>query len=100
MQMAARSWIASAVPAVMLIGAVATSCGGGGSTGTAASQATAGATTTGPNVDLAAKAKQLIPIASQSQAVASKKESLRIANAQGELLLIAQKDPAAIAPLT
>jgi hypothetical protein len=86
---------------VALCGAAA-GCGGGGE-GTATEagqQATAGRTTTVDRAALEAKAKRLIPIASQSQAVASKKESLRIANAQSELLLIAQKDPAAIGPLT
>ena len=79
----------------------AAGCGGGGDggSGSTAAQATGATTTTGISPALAAKVKRLIPIASQSQAVSSRKESLRIANAQGELLVIAQDHPEAIAPL-
>ena len=85
------------ITTVVLVLAGCGSGGGGGST--AASQAPGTTTTSTSNAALEAKAKRLIPIARQSQAVASRKQSLRIANAQGELLLIAQRDPAAIAPL-
>ena len=72
--------------------------GGGGTTATSGQAATTGSAAAA-NAALEAKARRLIPIARQSQAVSSRKESLRIANAQAELLIIAQKDPHAIAPL-
>ena len=79
-------------------------CGGGdgGGDGSEAETgaATAGTTTVDRNAALAAKAKRLIPIASQPQFGTSRKESIRIANAQAELLLIAEEDPEAITPLT
>lgn len=92
----------TAVLVFALLAPIASGCGGDGNgkTGKRTAQATVATTTGKPSAALAAKAKRLIPIASQSQAVASSKESIRIANAQGELLVIAQKDPAAIAPLT
>jgi hypothetical protein len=98
---ASRSVIAALLAAALLAGTAA-GCGGDGdgeeesqpSGVEAAAQAAAER-----DAALETKAQRLIPIASQSQYGSSKKESLRIADAQAELLAIAEKDPEAIAPL-
>lgn len=52
-----------------------------------------------PDADLIAKARELIGTARQPQMGKTQKEAMRIAEAQGELLMLAEKEPAAIAPL-
>jgi hypothetical protein len=91
-----RAIVPAGAIAVLLFG-----CGGsegGGSTSVSSAGTPSIATTT--EAPPAAKVKRLLSLASQSQAVASKQESIRIANAQGQLLLIAQEHPEAIEPLT
>jgi len=90
--------------AIWLIAVAAASCGGGGDEddGQAAQGGVETAEEAAAERDaaLAVKAQRLIPIARQSQYGKSPKESIRIANAQGELLVIAEKYPEAVAPLT
>jgi hypothetical protein len=76
-------------------------CGGGDNDGTTA--ATEGTETEGAEtaVDAATaqRVEELIKVARQPQEGKSQKESLRIADARGELLTIAAENPAAIQPL-
>jgi hypothetical protein len=99
-----REWTAALLAAALLAAPIA--CGGGdddGDEGSAAEQATtdtAAEEAAERDAALVAKARELTPIARQSQFGVSQKESIRIANAQAELLSIAQDHPEAIAPLT
>lgn len=76
-------------------------CGDDGEegTGTTDQVTTTAPTSTGVDPALAAKVKRLIALARQSQFGTSQKQSIRIANAQAELIGIAQEHPEAIAPL-
>jgi hypothetical protein len=89
--------------AVALLAALVAGCGGDGNGEGDAQPSevdTAAQAAAERDAALAAKARELIPIARQSQEGKTRKEQLRIAHAQAELLVIAEKDPEAIAPLT
>jgi hypothetical protein len=91
--------------ALVLVAALIAGCGGdgdgddeGATTGAADGTATERAST-GVDEATAALVQELIPIARQPQLGKSMKESLKIADAQAELLTIAGENPAAIEPL-
>ena len=79
-------------------------CGDDGEEGTGPGSTAQVATTTSTSGELdpalAAKVKRLVALARQSQFGTSRKQSIRIAGAQAELIGIAEEHPEAIAPLT
>ena len=90
--------------ALIFVTALLAGCGGDGDD----EDATRGAATEGTATEEASggvdetteqRVKELTALVRQSQVGKSRKESLRIADAQGELLVIAAEDPAAIQPL-
>jgi len=89
---------------LIVTSALLTSCGGDSddedATTGAATEGTATEQTSG-GVDAATtqRVKELTALARQSQVGKSRKESLRIADAQAELLVLASENPAAIEPL-
>lgn len=90
---------------VLLVSAALAGCGGDGDDGDgttgAATDGTATEQASGDTVDAATaqRVNELTALARQSQVGKSRKESLRIADAQAELLALAAEDPAAIQPL-
>jgi hypothetical protein len=91
------------VALIAVVLAAATGCGGGGGEGrtggAGVTQTAATKTTAAVTPELRAKVRHLISLARQAQGGASRQQSIRVANAQAELLTIAQRNPAAIAPL-
>lgn len=91
--------------ALLALAVAGAGCGGGdGGDGEDATTAGEAEVTTveeqvEPNAALLAKARKLIAIARESQMGKTPEESIRIADAQAELLTIAETEPAAIAPL-
>jgi hypothetical protein len=90
------------LPVALIVMAAIAGCGGDDGDGdetTAAATSTEQAAEAGVDAATAQRVRELIPLARQPQQGKSRKESLRIADAQAELLTIASKDPEAIAPL-
>jgi hypothetical protein len=87
------------LPVALIVMAAIAGCGGGdedGDENTAAVTSTEQAAEAGVDAATAQRVQELIPLARQSQQGKSRKESLRIADAQAELLTIAAEDPEAI----
>jgi len=99
--MLSRLAIAAVLLSINVPGLIA--CGGDDDGGEETKAATAPTATTDESgeadPELAKRVRELISLARQSQLGKSMKESLRIADAQGELLTIAAEDISAIQPL-